>query len=164
MKSGGRRIRAMTGDDLDAVSALEADAYQFPWTRGIFNDCLRVGYRCELLESKSGEFLGYCILATAMDEAHILNLCVVSNRRNEGLGGELLDHLLECARAAGCRRIFLEVRPSNLAALALYDGRGFEKLGVRRDYYRADDGREDAVVLAKSLRQSHSQSHSQSKS
>lgn len=152
MKAGNRRFRAMTGEDLDDVSALEADSYDFPWTRGIFHDCLRVGYRCDLLESESGEFLGYCILATAMDEAHILNLCVVANRRHEGLGGELLDHLLKCARAAGCRRIFLEVRPSNEAALALYDRRGFEKLGIRRDYYRATDGREDAVVLAKSLR------------
>lgn len=142
----------MTANDLDDVAALEAEAYQFPWTRGIFQDCLRVGYRCDLLEGDDEEFLGYCILATAMDEAHILNLCVAADRRNEGLGSAILDHLLACARAAGCRRIFLEVRPSNSAALALYAGRDFEKLGLRRDYYRAVGGREDAVVLAKSLR------------
>lgn len=152
MVVGARRFRAISGDDLDAVAAMEADAYEYPWTRGIFHDCLRVGYRCDLLQGENGEVLGYCVLASAMDEAHILNLCVAKDRRGEGLGGELLDHLLGCAGAAGCRRVFLEVRPSNAAALALYAGRGFEQLGLRRDYYRAGDGREDAVVLAKTLR------------
>lgn len=146
-----RCFRAMTADDLATVASMEARAYEFPWTRGIFQDCLRVGYRCDVLEEEPGVVLGYCILAMALDEAHILNLCVHVARRREGLGSELLDHLLDAARSAGCRRVFLEVRPSNLAALALYARRSFEKLGVRRGYYRAAEGREDAIVLAKTL-------------
>ncbi len=142
----------MSEDDLDAVAALEAVSYEFPWTRGIFHDCLRVGYRCDVLEDEAGNFLGYCILAVALDEAHILNLCVATGLRGQGMGGRMLDYLLVRAREAGCRRIFLEVRPSNAAALALYRGRAFQELGLRRDYYRAAEGREDAVVLALDLR------------
>ncbi len=145
------RFRAMTSDDLEAVAALEASSYDFPWTRGIFADCLRVGYRCEVLEDRHGLLLGYCILAVALDEAHILNLCVHTEHRGQGLGGHILDHLLAVASKAGARRIYLEVRPSNLAALALYARRGFEKLGLRRAYYRSQQGREDAVVLARPL-------------
>lgn len=148
---GAVKIRAATGADLDAIAAMEAQSYEFPWTRGIFQDCLRVGYRCDLIEDGQGECLGYCVLAIALDEAHILNLCVSPQRRGQGLGGAMLDHLLACAHSAGCRRVFLEVRPSNEAALSLYAGRKFEKLGIRRDYYRARSGREDAVILAKSL-------------
>lgn len=141
----------MGTDDLEAVAALEASSYEFPWTLGIFADCLRVGYRCEVLENNDGRLLGYCILSLALDEAHILNLCVSSDRRGQGLGQLLLDHLLDKARTAGCRRIFLEVRPSNAAALALYAGRDFARLGLRRGYYRSANGREDAVVLARTL-------------
>lgn len=142
----------MTTDDLSAVAGLEAASYEFPWTRGIFHDCLRVGYDCEVLEDDAGKLLGYCILAVALDEAHILNLCVSLEHRGQGLGGSLLDRLLSKARQSNCRRIFLEVRPSNGAALALYAGRDFEQVGLRRDYYRSANGREDAVVLARELR------------
>lgn len=141
----------MTAADLDVVTALEEASYEFPWTRGIFADCLRVGYRCEVLEDPAGTVLGYCILSVALDEAHILNLCVAPEHRVRGLGGRILDHLLDAAAKAGARRIYLEVRPSNGAALALYARRGFEKLGLRRDYYRARQGREDAVILARPL-------------
>lgn len=151
MPEPGFHIRAMTIDDLDAVTALEASSYEFPWTRAIFADCLRVGYRCEILANRAGTLVGYCILSMALDEAHILNLCVDTGHRGRGLGGRLLDHLLATAAKAGARRIYLEVRPSNQAALALYARRGFEKLGLRRDYYRARQGREDAVILAKPL-------------
>ncbi len=152
MQALAARFRGMTTDDLTAVAQLEAASYDFPWTRGIFHDCLRVGYDCEVLEDEAGQLLGYCILAVAVDEAHILNLCVSLGHRSQGLGGLLLDHLLLKAREQSCRRIFLEVRPSNRAALNLYAGRGFEKVGLRRDYYRAANGREDAVVLARDLR------------
>ncbi len=142
----------MHADDLDTVAQMEAESYEFPWSPGIFRDCLRVGYCCETLVNESGDVSGYCIIAVAAGEAHILNLCVASQLRRLGLGQRLLQHLLDYARRAQCFKIFLEVRPSNRAALALYEKNGFGRLGVRRDYYRAKEGKEDAIVLSLALR------------
>lgn len=152
MRESKIRIRAMSAADLETVAEMESQSYEFPWTLGIFRDCLRVGYCCDVLEDAAGSLSGYCIMAVAAGEAHILNLCVSPALRMRGLGRRLLEHLLGLARQADCYRIFLEVRPSNSAALALYEQNGFERLGVRRDYYRAREGREDAVVLALQLK------------
>lgn len=152
MPESACRLRPMTVDDLDAVAQLEAQSYEFPWTYGIFRDCLRVGYRCDVLEGDGGSLAGYCILAMAAGEAHILNLCVLPSLRRQGLGRRLLQHLLRLARQADCFEVFLEVRPSNQAALALYEDNGFQQLSIRRDYYRSREGNEDAIVLAMPLK------------
>lgn len=144
------RIRAMTPLDLDAVLDIEQRAYAFPWSRGIFVDCLKVPYLCELLEER-GRVVGYAIMALAGDEAHLLNLCLDSAARGRGLGMLLLEHMLLRATRTGARVLYLEVRPSNREALRLYRRSGFRRVGLRRDYYRAAEGREDALVLARSL-------------
>lgn len=144
------RIRAMRTDDVLEVAATEQASYEYPWTEGIFRDCLRVGYACRVLVARQ-ELVGYAVLANGAGEAHLLNLCLRPERRREGLGRFLLDHMLEVAREAGSRRIFLEVRPSNAAARRLYARACFEEIARRPAYYPSRVGREDALVLALDL-------------
>lgn len=139
-------LRAMQESDVAAVAALEAAAYQFPWSEGIFRDCLRVGYTCRVVEMTDA-VIGYGIMSMGAGEAHILNLCVRVDLRNRGIGQRVLGYLLDRARAAGMLEAFLEVRPSNVAAIRLYQAAGFEQVGIRRGYYQAVGGREDAAVL-----------------
>ena len=143
-------VRPMREGDVDGVVGLERRAYEFPWSRGIFLDCLRVPYDCRVLEQR-GLLAGYSVTSLALDEAHLLNLCIAPASQGRGLGGFLLDHVLRHAAQAGARVVYLEVRPSNARALALYDRAGFARIGVRRNYYRAAGGREDALVLARAL-------------
>ena len=144
------RIRAMGHDDLSLVSDIERRSYDFPWSHGVFRDCLLAGYHCVVLE-RDGRVAGYGILSIAAGEAHILNLCVDPGYRSHGYGEQLLDAILAQSRASNVREIFLEVRPSNVTALALYRKKGFHSVARRPAYYQASDGREDAAVLAKKL-------------
>lgn len=143
-------IRDMTPDDVPRVMEIERAAYPFPWSEGIFRDCLRVGYVCSVAEIDS-IIVGYGVMSTGAGEAHVLNLCIAEQWRNRGLGGQMLWHLLEFARSMGVGEAFLEVRPSNTAAIRLYQSAGFTQIGVRRGYYQAVGGREDAVVLKRTL-------------
>lgn len=143
-------LRNMRPDDLAAVSAIERRSYEFPWSHGVFRDCLLAGYQCVVLE-REDEVAGYAILSVAAGEAHILNICVSPAWRSLGYGERLLDDILFRARAASVREIFLEVRPSNVHAHALYRKKGFTRVARRPAYYQAHDGREDADVLVKKL-------------
>jgi ribosomal-protein-alanine N-acetyltransferase len=138
--------RRMSEPDLDAVMAIENTVYTHPWARGNFMDSLAAGYHCWLMEC-AGAVVGYCVVAVAAQEAHLLNLSVAAGWQRRGLGSMLLQFAVDLVREAGGRRIFLEVRVSNLAARALYAGAGFREIGVRRDYYPGLEGREDALVL-----------------
>jgi ribosomal-protein-alanine N-acetyltransferase len=139
-------VRPLKEADLDAIVAIETSAYPFPWTRRIFAECLRVGYGC-LGVTFDGELSGYVIFNWGAGESHLLNLCIHPDRQGLGLGGLLLAQAIERARALGCGSMFLEVRPSNPAAQAMYERRGFFVVGRRPDYYRSHDGREDAIVM-----------------
>lgn len=143
-------IRDMGHKDLAEVSDIERRSYEFPWSHGVFRDCLLAGYRCIVLV-RDERVAGYAILSVAAGEAHILNLCVDPGLRSLGFGERLLDELLFRARAASVREIFLEVRPSNERALALYRKRGFHQVANRPAYYQSHQGREDAAVLVKKL-------------
>ena len=143
-------LRVMREADLDTVMAIERRAYPFPWTRGIFRDCLRAGYPAWVLEEGDAT-IGYAVLSLAAGEAHILNLCTDPERQGHGHGRHLLRALLQLARDRGAQRVFLEVRPSNAAATALYHGEGFNEIGRRPRYYPAIGGREDAIVMALEL-------------
>ena len=146
------QIRPMMEIDLPEVAAIEQQSYAFPWSENIFRDCLRVGYTCRALDL-AGQIIGYGVMSLGAGEAHILNVCVREQFRSVGFGRRLLEHLLERAAAAGVAEAFLEVRPSNLAAIRLYQRLGFEQIGIRRGDYQAPDGREDAIVLKLMLRQ-----------
>ncbi len=139
-------VRPMQESDLSAIMDIEASAYDFPWTEGIFRDCLRVGYYCRVLEH-DGVLAAYGIMSLGAGEGHILNLCVNPEYRAQGLGRYMLDHLLAYARSHRTRVAVLEVRCSNAPALALYEAMGFRKIGVRKGYYPAFGGREDALVF-----------------
>jgi ribosomal-protein-alanine N-acetyltransferase len=132
--------------DLDVITEIEEQTYDFPWSRGIFSDCLMAGYLCIVLDDNS-DVIGYAIISIAAAEGHILNLCVDSPMQRQGLGRQMLDYLLDQCSLMGVERLFLEVRPSNAAAIALYENAGFGPLGVRKEYYKAVSGREDALVL-----------------
>jgi ribosomal-protein-alanine N-acetyltransferase len=139
-------IRAMRQADVAAVATIEHNTYEFPWNVGIFRDCLLAGYTNVVLD-RDGEVVGYGIMSIAAGEAHLLNICVVAEYREQGIGRRLLEYLLKRARTFRTDRMFLEVRPSNEDALRLYRKLDFEVLGVRQRYYKARDGNEDAVVL-----------------
>jgi|SRR5690242_10563165 len=144
-------IRAMRGNDVGEVVGIERSSYQFPWSEGIFRDCLRVGYVCRVV-TVSRQVMAYGVMSFGAGEAHILNLCVAEGYRCRGVGRRLLGALIERATAAGMADAFLEVRPSNMAAIRLYFALGFEQVGMRRGYYQAANGREDAAVLRRALR------------
>jgi ribosomal-protein-alanine N-acetyltransferase len=143
-------IRPMHELDIPMVVAVEKAAYQFPWSEGIFRDCLRVGYVCRVIDV-AADLAGYGIMSVGAGEAHILNVCVRNQYRCRGFARKMLLYLLERAHAAGMQEAFLEVRPSNVAAARLYHSLGFEQVGIRRGYYQASVGREDASVLRKVL-------------
>ncbi|MBH1863162.1 ribosomal protein S18-alanine N-acetyltransferase [Stenotrophomonas maltophilia] len=146
-RPGPVSLRALRESDLNAVMAIELRGYPFPWTRGIFIDCLRAGYPGLAME-RDGLLVGYGVLSIAADEAHVLNICIDPLAQSRGLGRQLLRALVQLAAARGAQRVFLEVRPSNTPALALYHSEGFNEIGRRPRYYPAAQGREDAVVMA----------------
>ncbi len=137
--------------DVDAVHEIESEAYEFGWTPGIFRDCLNAGHECWVLELDR-EILGYAVVASQVDEAHLLNLCVSPTWQGVGHGRHLLRRMIDVARWHAAVRLLLEVRPSNEAAMYIYRQHGFEEIGRRPRYYPARHGREDAVVMALRLR------------
>lgn len=135
-------------EQLPAVLAIERRAYQFPWSREIFLDCLHAGYKAWALVDGDGAVAGYALMSMAVGEGHVLNLCIDPDRHRQGLGRMLMHFLLAQARDENLTIVLLEVRKSNLAALRLYQSLGFARIGIRRGYYPAHGGREDAHVLA----------------
>lgn len=142
-----RQIRPLELADLPAVLALEARAHAFPWTRGNFEDALVSGYYMVVME-RAGTLAGYGVVQIILDEGHLLNITVAPALHGKGLGRELLLHLMDYARQR-TDTLFLEVRPSNIRAIALYQAAGFNEIGLRRNYYPArNGGREDALLMA----------------
>ena len=143
--------RYMTESDLEAVLEIERLSNPFPWTEQNFIDCLRRDYYC-LIQTYSDGVSGFAIQSIALDEAHLLNIGVSSNKRRQGLGSDLLEKIIYASETMGSNKIFLEVRVSNAAATNLYLDFGFKQIGVRKDYYRLPEGKEDALLMSKSLR------------
>ena len=144
------QVRGMRIEDVATVSTLENASYEFPWSAGIFSDCVKAGHPCWVL-SVDSVIAGYGILSMGAGEAHLLNICVDPAYRGQGLGRHLLGRLLDIARWHGAERLFLEVRPSNPLAKTLYESVGFHEIGRRPRYYPARNGREDAIVMALEL-------------
>ena len=161
----------MRDGDVDAVAAIEAQAYDFPWSRRTVAECLQAGHECWLALvgerptagaggdaravqppfAGSQRLAGYGILSTVVDEAQLLNVCIEATMRGRGHGRALTRHMVDRAVVRGAKVVFLEVRLSNRIAMTLYDTIGFREIGRRRNYYRAPNGREDAMVMALTL-------------
>ena len=140
-------FRAMEIRDLDAVMEIEDRAYPYPWSKSIFRDCIKAGYHCWVAEQDE-IVIGYTVFIVAVAECHILNICIDPKLHGEGFGRKLLKELLVYTRDMQAKCAFLEVRPSNKYAISLYESEGFNEVGIRKKYYPAKHGREDAVIFA----------------
>lgn len=148
LKQADFHIRPMHDEDIASIMKIERQAYKYPWSAQIFRDCLRVGYCCWVMEYQDN-IVAYGIMMVAVGESHVLNLCVSPDFRSQGLGKKLMSHLLDVAHDHDANMTFLEVRPSNFAAIKLYMDLGFDEVGIRRNYYPSKIGREDALILAR---------------
>jgi ribosomal-protein-alanine N-acetyltransferase len=144
------QFRPMQMDDLESIMAIEPQIYPYPWTRGNFSDSLSSGYSSWVL-MLNDQIIGYSLMMLVLDEAHLLNLSVAKPYQKQGLGRTLLEHMVSIAKSNQMANMFLEVRPSNISAIALYENMGFNEMAVRRKYYPAPNGREDAVLMGLAL-------------
>lgn len=151
LSQGPLEFRMMLEEDLDAIMQIEQRAYSHPWTRGIFKDCIRVGYFCQVM-TRDDEIAGYGVMSHGAGEAHVLNVCIKPDLQGQGLGRVMLESLIDAARRMGAEMLLLEVRPSNKSAVHLYHSIGFNEVGVRKNYYPdGKHGREDAMVMGLAL-------------
>lgn len=144
------QFRLMIEDDLDNVIAIEESVYPFPWTHGIFHDCLNIGYLCWILEI-DGNIAAYAVMSVAVGEAHLLTIVVTKDEQGKGYGKRMLNEMIQHAVSDNAGTMYLEVRTSNKTAIQLYHQRGFNELGIRKNYYPAENGREDALIFALDL-------------
>lgn len=144
------QFQQMLESDLDAIMAIEPHIYSHPWTRGNFTDSLKSGYPAYVLKYNA-EIIGYALMMMVLDEAHLLNLSVTKAYQKQGLGRLLLEYMISIAQEKKAANMFLEVRTSNISAIALYENIGFNEMAVRRGYYPAHNGREDAVLMGLAL-------------
>ena len=143
-------LRPMDENDLDQVMLIEEQTYQFPWTRSIFRDCMQVGYCCWVYETDD-QVEAYGVMSSGAGEAHILTIVVQEQSRGQGLGKMMIKQLLDIAEHHHVNTVLLEVRPSNQVAIQLYQNLGFSEVGRRPGYYPAENGREDALIMAMPL-------------
>jgi [ribosomal protein S18]-alanine N-acetyltransferase len=146
------RIEALRMDDIDEIVVIEKSVYDFPWTAGNFRDSVKAEYSCWTYRNPSDELVGYGVLMFGVDEAHLLNLSIGKEFQRRGHGAHLLEHFVRVAQGHEAKLMFLEVRPTNLAGRRLYERYGFKHVGTRKAYYPSFSGREDALVLSRSLR------------
>jgi len=144
------QFRPMGESDLDAIMEIEPHIYTHPWTRGNFDDSLKSGYSAWVL-LEGTKIIGYALMMMVLDEAHLLNLSIDKHYQKRGLGRLLLEHMIAIAKRHDAANMFLEVRPSNISAIALYENIGFNEMAIRRGYYPAHNGREDAVLMGLAL-------------
>ncbi len=142
-------FRRMLADDLDQVVALEQQAFSHPWSRKLYADALS-SYECWMMTADN-QHVGHGVISQIVDEAHLLNIAIAVEQQGQGLGLQLLEHLMQRASARGCVECFLELRASNQSAYRLYERFGFNEIGRRRDYYPALNGHEDALVMVCTL-------------
>lgn len=143
--------RYMSETDIEVSRDIEINSNPVPWTDKNFLDCLRKDYYC-LVQEVDQKFSGFAIQTISLDQSHLLNIGIKEKFRNKGLGQELLEQIVHASKSMGCKKIFLEVRVSNIPAIELYNKTGFKRVSIRKNYYRLPDGREDALVMSKRLK------------
>ena len=150
MSDPGLWFRRMTLGDVDRVMKVEHEVYEFPWTDKIFSDCIRVGYYCWLALQRQN-IVGHAVISVSAGESHMLNLSIAREYQRRGFGKEFIEFLIQQAQAKQAQTMLLEVRPSNTAAINCYNSAGFNEIGLRKDYYPAPEGREDALLFARHI-------------
>ena len=143
-------FRRMTLDDVDRVMQVEREVYEFPWTDKIFSDCIRVGYHCWLALQEQG-VVGHAVSSVTAGESHMLNLSIARSYQRMGFGKQFIEFLVQQAKDRHAQTMLLEVRPSNTAAINCYNSTGFNEIGLRKNYYPATEGREDALLFARQI-------------
>ena len=151
LKDQQLKLREMAMADLPQLMVLENTNYDFPWTEGVFADCLRVNGYCCWGFQRADEIVGYAVLSVAAGEAHVLNITIRKQYRNQGLAKRLMGRMQTLAAEQGADMLFLEVRATNKSAISLYISLGFNEIGHRRGYYPAAQGREDALLFARAI-------------
>ena len=150
MSEAGLYYRRMEIGDIETVMQVETKAYTYPWTEGIFKDCIRVGYDCWLALAEDS-IVAHAVISIAAGESHILNISVAEDQQGRGFGKQFIEFLVGIARQKKASVIMLEVRPSNIAAINCYNAVGFNEIGCRKDYYPGPNGREDALLFAREI-------------
>ncbi len=140
-------LRTMQASDLDVILSIESDVYDYPWTRGNFDDSLRAGHQAWVMVY-ANEIIGYAVMMLVLDEAHLFNISIAKSYQKQGLGQALLNDMIASAKSSDAQNMFLEVRASNVPARNLYEKIGFVEVHIRRGYYQAKTGREDAVLMS----------------
>ncbi len=141
-------IREMRLDDLKQVIRIEHEIFLFPWSLINFSDSIKAGYHCRVLvQADTDKVMGYGILMLGPDEAHVLTLGIGVSWQNQGWGGYLLRYFIKFAAQHQMKSVLLDVRQSNIGAANLYQRLGFRQIAVRKGYYPAMCGREDALVM-----------------
>ncbi len=139
-------LRTMQASDLDIILAIESDVYDYPWTRGNFEDSLNARHQAWVM-MQADEVIGYAVMMTVLDEAHLFNVSIARAYQKQGLGYALVNDMIANAKTSGAKNMFLEVRESNMSARKLYEKIGFVEVHIRRGYYQAKAGREDAILM-----------------
>ncbi len=150
MSDPGLWFRRMTLGDVARVMKVEHQVYEFPWTEKIFSDCIRVGYYCWLALQRQN-IVGHAVISVSAGESHMLNLSIAREYQRRGFGKVFIEFLIQQAQKKQAQTMLLEVRPSNTAAINCYNSAGFNEIGLRKDYYPAPEGREDALLFARHI-------------
>jgi len=150
MKTDELCFRPMILSDVEQVMKIECDVYEFPWTERIFKDCIRVGYQCWIALQQQ-RFVGHAVISVTAGESHILSLSIGQAYQRQGIGRRFIEFLVDEARERDAQTMLLEVRPSNTAVINCYNSAGFNEIGSRKDYYPANNGREDALLFARHI-------------
>lgn len=147
----GWQVLDMNIAHIPHVRDIEITGYPYPWSEGIFKDCIEGGYLCKVIENADSQVVAYAIVSVAAGECHLLNICIAPTEKGKGMARWLLRYILDSAVTFEAKECFLEVRPSNVPAIRLYETYGFAEVGRRKNYYPGEDGREDALVMALKL-------------
>jgi ribosomal-protein-alanine N-acetyltransferase len=145
------KSRSMLSTDVADVVAIERSANHFPWSIKNFEDCMKAKNEAWVFINEYDEILGFAIVQRVVDEAHLLNICVKPSVQGQGYGRRILDHVIDYAKSIASVLVLLEVRSSNLRAQQLYLQAGFNEMSVRKGYYPASEGREDAILMGLDL-------------
>jgi ribosomal-protein-alanine N-acetyltransferase len=141
----------MLQQDIADVLAIEKSATAFPWTQKNFEDSLKAGHHAWVFFNNTSEIIAYAFVQKVTDETHLLNICVKPSAQGQGFGREVLNYVIDFAKSVSSVLIVLEVRRSNQRAQKLYLQAGFNEMSIRKDYYPAAIGREDAILMGLDL-------------